>query len=274
MAFKHMHMGCMVRRVRIATWNVNSLNARLGRVERWLEAFEPDVLCLQETKLADDAFPALTFGALGYESLHHGEGRWNGVAILSRVGLEDPMSGFGDGKDPDPDARIAWATCDGVRVASCYVPNGRSLDDEHYQYKLRWLDRLAADVAGQCEPSDDVVVCGDFNVAPDDRDVWSPEKHEGGTHVSRPERERLGALEQWGLVDVFREHHREGGLYSWWDYRGGAFHKKQGMRIDLLMTSGSVASATEVVVVDRNERKGPKDDPPSDHAPVLMEIRR
>ena len=260
--------------MRIATWNVNSLNARLGRVERWLQTFEPDVLCLQETKLADDAFPAMAFQALGYDSLHHGEGRWNGVAILSRVGLDDPVGGFGDGEDPDVDARIAWATCDGVRVASCYVPNGRSLDDDHYQYKLGWLDRLAGDLAGQCAPSDDVVVCGDFNIAPDDRDVWSPEKHEGQTHVSAAERERLATLVEWGLVDVFREHHDEGGLYSWWDYRAGAFHKKMGMRIDLLMTSRSVADATDLVIVDRNERKGPKDDPPSDHAPVLMELRR
>lgn len=260
--------------MRLATWNVNSLNARLGRVERWLEAFEPDVLCLQETKLSDDAFPAMTFQAMGYETLHHGEGRWNGVAILSRVGIEDPIGGFGDGAEPDTDARIAWATCGGVRVASCYVPNGRSLDDDHYQYKLRWLDRLVGDLDGQCDPGDDVVVCGDYNIAPDDRDVWNPAKLEGQTHVSQAERDRLTALEQWGLVDVFREHHDDDGLYSWWDYRGGAFHKKQGMRIDLLMTTRSVADEARLVVVDRNERKGPKDDPPSDHAPVLLELTR
>lgn len=260
--------------MRIVTWNVNSLNARLGRVERWLEAFEPDVLCLQETKLSDDAFPAMAFQSMGYETLHHGEGRWNGVAILSRVGIEDPISGFGDDAEPDTDARIAWATCGGVRVASCYVPNGRSLDDDHYQYKLRWLDRLVADLDGQCDPGDDVVVCGDYNIAPDDRDVWNPTKLEGQTHVSQAERDRLTALEQWGLVDVFREHHDDGGLYSWWDYRGGAFHKKQGMRIDLLMTTRSVADEARLVVVDRNERKGPKDDPPSDHAPVVLELVR
>jgi len=260
--------------VRIATWNVNSLNARVGRVERWLEAFEPDVLCLQETKMADDAFPAMTFEAMGYETLHHGEGRWNGVAILSRVGIEDPIGGFGDGAEPDTDARIAWATCGGVRVASCYVPNGRSLDDDHYQYKLRWLDRLVGDLDGQCSSSDDVVVCGDYNIAPDDRDVWNAAKLEGQTHVSQAERDRLTALEEWGLVDVFREHHDDDGLYSWWDYRGGAFHKRQGMRIDLLMTTRSVADDARLVVVDRNERKGPKDDPPSDHAPVLLELAR
>mgnify|MGYP001817418290 FL=1 len=260
--------------MRLATWNVNSLKARLGRVERWLATFEPDVLCLQETKLGDDAFPALAFEALGYESLHHGEGRWNGVAILSRVGLDDPVAGFGDGVGADPEARLAWATCGGVRVASCYVPNGRSLDHDHYQYKLRWLDRLAGDLDGGCTPDDDIVVCGDFNIAPDDRDVYDPTTFEGATHTSAAERDRLAALLDWGLVDVFREHHDEGGLFSWWDYRGGDFHKKKGMRIDLLLASRSVADATDVVVVDRNERKGPKDDPPSDHAPVVMDFSR
>ncbi len=206
--------------VRIVTWNVNSLNARLGRVERWLQTFQPDVLCLQETKLADDAVPALAFEALGYETFHHGEGRWNGVAILSRVGIENPIAGFGDGEEPDRDARIAWATCGGVRIASCYVPNGRSLDDDHYQYKLQWLDRLQRDLDGQCDPGDDIVVCGDFNIAPDDRDVYDPSKFLDQTHTSAAEREKLAGLAQWGLVDVFREHHDDSGLFSWWDYRG------------------------------------------------------
>ncbi len=260
--------------MRIATWNVNSLNARLSRVERWLETFEPDVLCLQETKLADDAFPAMTFQSLGYETLHHGEGRWNGVAILSKVGLENPIAGFGDGGEPDQDARIAWATCGGVRIASCYVPNGRSLDHEHYQYKLRWLDRLVGDLDGQCNPDDDVVVVGDYNICPADIDCWDPKKFETATHTSQAERDRLAALEQWGLVDVFREHHPEERLYSWWDYRGGSFYKKMGLRIDLLMTSRSVTDATKLALIDRNERKGPKDDPPSDHAPVFIDVER
>ncbi|MCQ3813451.1 MAG: exodeoxyribonuclease III [Acidimicrobiia bacterium] len=258
--------------MRIATWNVNSLKARLRRVERWLEMFEPDVLCLQETKLADEAFPAMTFEALGYDSFHHGEGRWNGVAILSRVGIEDPLAGFGDGKPADSDARLAWATCGGVRLASCYVPNGRALDHEHYQYKLRWLDRLLNDLDGQCVPSEDIVVCGDFNIAPQDRDVYDPKHFETHTHTSKPERQRIAALADWGLNDVFREHHQDQRLYSWWDYRGGNFHKKMGMRIDLVLTSQSLTKRTELALIDRNERKGPKDDPPSDHAPVFIDL--
>ena len=257
--------------MRLVTWNVNSLKARLGRVERWLEVFEPDIVCLQETKLADDAFPALTFEALGYESFHHGQGRWNGVAILSRVGLEDSVAGFGDDDEPDPDARVAWATCDGVRVASCYVPNGRSLDDDHYQYKLAWLERLAADLAANSDAAGDVVVCGDFNIAPEDRDVYDPAKFEGATHTSSAERDRLSVLLDWGLVDVFRDHYADGGLFSWWDYRAGDFHKKKGMRIDLILASRSLE--TDLVLIDRNERKGPKDDPPSDHAPVFADFR-
>ena len=258
--------------MRLVTWNVNSLKARLGRVERWLERFEPDVVCLQETKLADDAFPALAFEALGYESFHHGQGRWNGVAVLSRVGLENPVAGFSDGGDPDPDARVAWATCGGVRVASCYVPNGRSLDDDHYQYKLAWLERLDSDLATAIDAGGDVVICGDFNIAPADRDVYDPERFEGATHTSGAERDRLETLIDRGLVDVFREHHVESGLFSWWDYRAGDFHKKKGMRIDLILTSRSLAESSELVLIDRNERKGPKDDPPSDHAPVFVDF--
>jgi len=256
--------------VRIATWNVNSLGVRLGRVESWLADFRPDVLCLQETKLADDAFPALTFQALGYESFHHGQGQWNGVAILSRVGIEDPQVGFADGGDDDPEARVVWATCGGVRVASCYVPNGRSLDNEHYQYKLRWLERLRVHLTGACAPDDDVCVVGDFNIAPDDRDVWDPTKLEGATHVSPPERAALAALLDWGMVDVFRARYSEDGLYSWWDYRGGSFHKRQGLRIDLILATLPLAARLEHTLIDRSARKG---ETPSDHAPVIADFR-
>ena len=258
--------------MRVVTWNVNSLKARLDRVQRWIESFSPDVVCLQETKLADDAFPALAFHALGYDCFHHGEGRWNGVAVLSRVGLKDPVAGFGEGIDPDPDARLAWATCGGVRVASCYVPNGRAIGHDHYRYKLDWLRRLRASLDAQADSEAPAVVCGDFNVAPDDRDVHDPAAFTDTTHTSGPERERLAGLLEWGLVDVFREHHQEEGLFTWWDYRGGDFHKRKGMRIDLVLGTRPVADAASYVLIDRNERKGPKGDPPSDHAPLFVDL--
>jgi exodeoxyribonuclease-3 len=255
--------------VRIATWNVNSLKARLPRVEAWLAEVEPDVLCLQETKLADGAFPALAFHALGYESLHHGEGRWNGVAILSRVGIEDPRPGWTDDGIPDPDARIVWATCGGVRVASVYVPNGRELEHDHYRYKLAWLDRLRAHLVAGYAPDDPVVVAGDFNIAPTDDDVWDPEQFVGSTHVSEPERAAVAALEDWGLHDTFRRLHPEPGHFTYWDYRAGMFHKGMGMRIDLLLATAPVADAVTAAVMDRNARKGTK---PSDHAPVYIDV--
>ena len=258
--------------MRVVTWNVNSLRARLSRVQRWIECFSPDVVCLQETKLADDAFPALAFQALGYDCFHHGEGRWNGVAVLSRVGLEDPVAGFGDGIEPDPDARLAWATCAGVRVASCYVPNGRAVGHDHYRYKLDWLRRLRACLDAQADPGAPALVCGDFNIAPDDRDVYDPAAFTDTTHTSAAEREHLASLLEWGLIDMFREHHVDEGLFTWWDYRGGDFHKRKGMRIDLALGTRSAADKASFVLIDRNERKGPKDDPPSDHAPLFVDL--
>ena len=258
--------------MRVVTWNVNSLKARQSRVERWIEAFAPDVVCLQETKLADGAFPALAFAALGYESFHHGEGRWNGVAILSRVGIDDPVAGFGEGIEADPDARLAWATCGGVRVASCYVPNGRALGHDHYHYKLSWLSRLRESLDSQAAPGAPALVCGDFNIAPEDRDVHDPAAFSETTHTSPAEREALARLLEWGLVDVFRLHHTEGGLFTWWDYRAGAFHKRRGMRIDLMLGTRPAATAATFALIDRNERKGPKNDPPSDHAPLFVDI--
>ena len=258
--------------MRVVTWNVNSLNARLSRVQRWIEAFSPDVVCLQETKLAADAFPTLAFAALGYDCFHHGEGRWNGVAVLSRVGLADPVAGFGDGVEPDPEARLVWATCAGVRIASCYVPNGRAVGHDHYRYKLDWLRRLRTSLDTQADPAGAALVCGDFNVAPADLDVYDPEAFRDTTHTSAAEREQLSGLLDWGLIDVFREHHVDGGLFTWWDYRGGDFHKRKGMRIDLALATRSAADAVDFVLVDRNERKGPKDDPPSDHAPLLVDL--
>lgn len=254
--------------MRLATWNVNSLKVRLPRVEEWLADIQPDILCMQETKLADDAFPALTFAALGYEAAHYGQGQWNGVAILSRVGLSDVVSNFAVG-DPDPDARIITALCGGVRVNCVYVPNGRTLADDHYQYKLRWLAQLRRHVSALSKPSEQVIVTGDFNIAPTDLDVYDPTKFVGATHVSPPERAELQALCDWGMVDVFRKHHSEGKLYSWWDYRAGDFHQGRGLRIDLVLGTAAVADRSQFAVIDRNARKGQL---PSDHAPVVIDF--
>ncbi len=256
--------------MRIATWNVNSLKARLPRVEEWLADVQPDVLCMQETKLAHDAFPSLTFAGLGYESVHHGQGQWNGVAILSRIGLTDVVANFApDSGDPDPDARIITARCGGVLVSSVYVPNGRSLDHDHYQYKLRWMAQLRRHVASLADPADEVVVTGDFNIAPDDRDVYDPSKFVGATHVSSAERDLLTELCDWGLVDLFRARYADERLYSWWDYRAGDFHQGRGLRIDLVLGSASVAERATWAIVDRNARKGQS---PSDHAPVIVDL--
>ena len=231
---------------------------------------EPDVLCMQETKLADSAFPSLAFKALGYDSIHYGEGRWNGVAILSRVGLEDASPGFsGDDTVPDNEARLVSATCDGVRVASVYVPNGRALDHEQYGYKLDWLRRLRAHLDTVCDPAGNVVVCGDFNVAPDDRDVWDPAEFVASTHTSEAERQALLDLQAWGLEDVFRRHYEQDRLYTYWDYRAGMFHKHLGMRIDLMLASRPLAERSVFVTVDRNARKGKM---PSDHAPLFADF--
>jgi exodeoxyribonuclease-3 len=256
--------------VRLATWNVNSLKVRMPRVEAWLAEVAPDVVCLQETKLADGAFPHLAFAALGYESAHHGQGQWNGVAILSRVGLEDAAPGFPDGDPPDPDARHLAATCGGVRVHSVYVPNGREVGHDHYHYKLAWLDRLRRLLAATSTPADQVVVAGDFNVAPADADVWDPQAFVGSTHVTEPERSALAALEGWGMEDVFRHLRPEPGLYSYWDYRAGDFHQHRGMRIDLVYGTPPVVERAVYAVVDRNARKGQL---PSDHAPVVVDLR-
>ncbi len=257
--------------MRIATWNVNSLKARLERVEEWLDYAQPDVLCLQETKLADKAFPAMAFSALGYESVHHGQGQWNGVAILSRVGIEDPQNGFGpDVVDPyEGDARMLAATCGGIRIVSVYVPNGREVPSEFYDRKLAWFERLAEWLDTHHSPTDPIIVTGDFNVAPEDRDVWSPKAFVGSTHVTEPERAAVRRLEEWGLVDAFRKIYDTPNLYSYWDYRRGDFHQGRGMRIDLVLASTPVADRVTWALVDRNARKGKQ---PSDHAPVVVDL--
>ncbi|MBW3537619.1 MAG: exodeoxyribonuclease III [Actinobacteria bacterium] len=256
--------------MRIATWNVNSLKARLERVEDWLSYAHPDVLCMQETKMADAAFPTLAFQALGYEAAHHGSGRWNGVAILSRVGLEDVVAGFsGATEDETVESRLISASCGGVRISSVYVPNGRSLDSEHYQAKLEWLGQLRDHLLETCDPADQVAVCGDFNVAPEDRDVFDPAKFRATTHTSEPERDAIRRLSEWGLVDAFRELYDQDRLYSWWDYRAGDFHQHRGMRIDLILASRPLAKSARWGLIDRFARKGKS---PSDHAPVLIDF--
>jgi exodeoxyribonuclease-3 len=256
--------------VRIATWNVNSLKVRLPRVEEWLQYAQPDILCLQETKLSDSAFPQLAFSALGYESVHHGQGRWNGVAILSRLGIEDVSTGFGDIDDPYiGDARVLAATTGGVRVVSVYVPNGREVGTEFYERKLNWLGCLRDWLNATTSPDDDVAVLGDFNVAPEDRDVWDPKAFVGATHVTEPERAALGKLREWGLVDVFRRLYDQERLFTYWDYRAGDFHEGRGMRIDLAYMTQSLADRARFALIDRNARKGKL---PSDHAPMLIDI--
>jgi exodeoxyribonuclease-3 len=254
--------------MRLVTWNVNSLTARLPRVTGWIEEHLPDVLCLQETKQADGKFPASTFADMGYETAHHGDGRWNGVALLSRVGLSDVVRGFDSAEDAHG-CRIVAATCAGVRVHSVYVPNGRSLDNEFYGFKLAWLARLRTMLDESCPPGSSVAVSGDFNVAPLDTDVWDPAQFVGTTHVSEPERAALRHVVDWGLDDVFT-HFNEPGIFSWWDYRGGDFHQGRGVRMDLLLVSPDLSARATGSFVDRDARKGEK---PSDHAPVVADFR-
>ncbi len=254
--------------MRLVTWNVNSLLARLPRVTEWVEANQPDILCMQETKVADGAFPEAAFADLGYEVARNGDGRWNGVAIASRVGLSAASAGFGSEEDAYG-ARLVGATCAGVHVLSVYVPNGRSLDSEHYGFKLAWLARLASYLDERCDPETPLAVCGDFNIAPDDTDLWDPAHFVGATHASPPEREALQRLLDWGLEDVFKTKNPDGEIFSWWDYRAGDFHQGRGMRIDLALLSRPLAARCRAARVDRDARKGKK---PSDHAPVVVDL--
>ncbi len=256
--------------MRLATWNVNSLKARLERVTTWTQEIGPDILCIQETKMKPEAFPVEHFTSLGYESVHFGQGQWNGVAILSRVGLDDSHLGFvGQDLDEGQEARVVSARCGGIHVVNVYVPNGRSLDDDHYKYKLEWMDQLTRSLELSFARSDLVVVCGDFNIAPEDRDVYDPAKLEGMTHVSTPERDCIARLAGLGFSDSFRLFYPSAGLYSWWDYRQGSFHKGHGMRIDLIMVSEGLLGNCVGSLIDRNARKGTQ---PSDHAPVVVEF--
>lgn len=260
--------------MRIATWNVNSVTPRVPRLLPWLDQRQPDVVCLQETKLGDDAFGELLHDELttrGYEYAHNGQGQWNGVAVLSRVGLDDVARGLVDGPGyPEAggpqEARAISAVCGGVRVYSVYVPNGREPDSDHYQYKLAWLEKLRADVEPRVA---DAMICGDINIAPTDADVFDPAAYVGHTHVTEPERSALAAIERVGLTDVVRRRWPSERVFSYWDYRAGMFHKDLGMRIDLVLAGEAVAPRVEATWIDRQARKGSK---PSDHAPVMVDL--
>jgi exodeoxyribonuclease-3 len=256
--------------VRIATWNVNSVTPRVPRLLPWLDERRPDVVCLQELKLADERFTELLGDALaerGYEAAVHGEPAWNGVAILSRVGLDDVVAGLPGGPGfPHQEARAVAATCGGVRVMSVYVPNGRAPGSEHYRYKLDWLAALG-EVAGRAPQAS--VVSGDMNVAPADEDVFDPAAYAGHTHVTPPERAALAALRDLGYRDVVRDRWPGRRVFTYWDYRAGMFHQDLGMRIDLVLAREAVAARVRAAWVDRQARKGSK---PSDHAPVIVDL--
>jgi len=267
--------------MRIATWNVNSLKARLEKVTWWLERTKPDVLLMQETKLADADAPVVTFKQAGYELVHHGEGRWNGVAIASRCGIGGVISNFGerlrlaqtsDTGDDEPlaEARMISAECGGVRIISVYAPNGRLVDSPFYEAKLVWFDRLARWINKTVTADTLAVIGGDFNVAPEDIDVWDPGACHGGTHVSERERQAFARLSSAGFVDAYRLHHQEPGRYTWWDYRAGNFHKNFGMRIDHLLVTAPLRPRVVWAEIDREARKGKP--LPSDHAPLVIDI--
>jgi exodeoxyribonuclease-3 len=254
----------------LATWNVNSIKQRVARLLPWLDQRQPDVACLQETKLADDALAKLLGEQLvsrGYEFAAHGEAQWNGVAILSKVGLDDVVTGVAGAPGyPHPEARAVSATCGGIRVHSVYVPNGRVPGSDHYRYKLAWLAALAQDLRSDPE---DAVVCGDMNIAPADEDVFDPEAYVGQTHVTGPERDALAQLKGLGLQDVVRDRWPGKRVFTYWDYRAGMFHQDLGMRIDLVLATAPVAERVRAAWVDRHARKGSG---PSDHAPVIVDL--
>lgn len=275
--------------MRIATWNVNSLKARQEAVERWLERATPDVLLIQETKLTDGDAPVMPFAMLGYDLLHHGEGRWNGVAIATRQGLrvEDVVTNFGDGpvrdsgpgaaKDfseedfnPFDEARMLSALVEGLRIVCIYAPNGRIVGSPFYTGKLAWYERLARWLGETRAATEPLLIGGDFNIAPTDADVWDARAVHGGTHVSEPERAAFRALLDWGLVDAYRLRQQAPGRFSWWDYRAGNFHKNLGMRIDHLLVTEPVARRVVAAEIDREARKGPPI--PSDHAPLTIDL--
>jgi len=271
--------------LRLATWNVNSIRTRVDRVVSWLERGDVDVLAMQETKCSDDQFPTMPFLEAGYEVVHCGFNQWNGVAIASRVGFDDVEVGFDgqpswgkDGADPKAEARALAATCGGVRVWSLYVPNGRTLADPHYQYKLEWLAALrnTAESWLKSDPQQSIALVGDWNIAPTDEDVWDITAFDGATHVSEQERKAFNAFAETDFTDVVRPYTPGPGVYTYWDYTQLAFQKRRGMRIDFILGSPSLAArVTHAEIVKDERRPGKKGDPaPSDHAPVLVDLSR
>ncbi len=256
--------------LRMATWNVNSIRARFDKLKEWIAYAKPDVICLQETKVKDEEFPYRELEDLGYFGCHFGTTQWNGVAVLSKSRADSIQIGFSSNWQ-DQEARIAAGVFGDLWIASVYVPNGRSLEDQHYQFKLKWLEELRKEVVLQRERGRSVLVAGDFNVAPTDLDVWDPVSFVGATHVSEPEREALRKIEQVGVVDIFRKLYPTQRIYTWWDFRQGAFHKGQGLRIDLVLADTDLARRASWGIVDREARKvsGFK---PSDHAPVIIDF--
>ena len=251
--------------MRVATWNVNSIRVRIGQLLEWLDQHHPDVVLLQETRCPDDQFPYADIHSAGYEVVHHALDHHSGVAICSRVGLDDVTRGFdGVSRPPFDEARIVSATCDGIRVHSVYAPNGRELDDPHYLYKLVWLERLRTIT----RPGMSNLIGGDLNVAPTDLDIYDPRRWRRRTHASPQERAAITALVDDGLVDVTRLHHPGPDIYTWWSYRPGMFETNRGLRIDLLLASADLAERTTSVMIDHKARAA---DRPSDHAPVIMD---
>ncbi len=262
--------------MRLATWNINSVRARIDRLTAWLDRSDVDIVAIQETKVPDEKFPIARITELGYQVAHHGTDQWNGVAVLSRVGIDDVQVGV-PGLPPfgDPavtEARAIGVLCGGIRVWSLYVPNGRAIGDPHYDYKLAWLGVLhdygAKALAAQ--PNAQIALCGDFNIAPTDDDIWSVDYYRGCTHVTQPERQAFSSVVDAGFSDIVRPYHPGPGVYTYWDYTRLAFQKRRGMRIDFTLASPALAARVTGAVIDRAERKGKL---PSDHAPVIVEFK-
>lgn len=254
--------------MKLATWNVNSVSARLPLVVKWLEAARPDVLCLQETKTIDDKFPVEAFTKLGYQSTTFGQRTYNGVAILSRSPAKDVRRGFPD-DDATAHARLLAATIDGVRVVNVYIPNGAFVGSDKFFFKLDWMRRLRSFFDESYKKREKVLLCGDFNVAPEERDVHDPRQWQGKILFSRREREALDVIKDWGFEDAFRLHTEEGGHFSWWDYRAGSFRRNAGLRIDHIWTSEKLAAACTASWIDKEPRTWER---PSDHTPVVAEF--